>query len=365
MSLPIIDRIIGPKRKREIMKEIKQLNKKKARLEAEKKGLSDMGRDNSEIQGDLNEIEEELVKKYDELADMEYREALKGIEEKSREKKTTLTRVTGELREERKEVNKLEERLREAEEQIEKLKEDKKEMAKNINELEEKLRDREMRIEQKEGIIDELKGKITEIVDKAPEVEEKSRETTQIEARAQLLELILKKYADHVNESERRTIQEMRELIQPNNIYLREYLEDIDEEEKLKACEKAYERIMKEFHTSEVLPVEHWMNIKQMIDNKVCDIEDKAILLCSAFRHFEVNVRIAVTKLENDERRPLVFIDENNKNILIDPNEKHPFMKYYGSMEELKEQYEYKESKIKGFEYMFNDREYKIPEGKF
>ncbi len=360
MDLPIISKIIEPKRKKKVLQEIKDLNKEKAHLKAEKKSLSEMGRGTSEIQDELNEVEKKLVNRYDELANIEYKEAMRGIEEESEEKTATVARVTGELKEEKKEVRKVEERLRKSEEEKEKLKEDKKELAKKINELEEKLRDREMRIKQKEGIIKELENEV-----KQEETPTTTTKTIEEEALAEnkLLEIILKKYADHINEEERRTIQEMRELIQPNNISLREYLAEVKEEDKLRACEEAYEKIMDDFKTSEVLPVEHWMTLKQMIDHRVCDKEDKAILLCSTFRHFGADAHIAMAELEDNQKRPILIIKENEKNIVVDPNKKHPFMKYYGTMGEVKEQYRYNGNKIRRFEYIFNDREYRIPEG--
>lgn len=148
-------------------------------------------------------------------------------------------------------------------------------------------------------------------------------------------------------------------MIQPSNINLREYLSDIDQDQDtLEACEEAYEEIMRGVESCEPSDVEYWMTIKTMLDIGAADYKDKAILICSAFRHFGANAYVSIAKLENNEKRPLVEIHINEKNLLIDPNKKHLFKKHYGSIEELKEHYSHQGHGIKEFEYRFNDNNY-------
>ncbi len=354
VKIPFLNKLRKPQEKIEIEKQIKQLNKEKAELKSSKKELEEMDRDTSDIDEELQEIEKKLKKRYDELANLEYKQALNEIGEKSKEKKVTLSRMKGELKEERKKRRRLETKLEELEEKKESLKEDKKDLAKKINELEEKVRDKEMKIQQKEDIIQGLKEE-PEKEEKPQEEPEQSEEEKS--GREKILESLLKDYSSYIEEKEKKTIQEMKEMVQPNNINLREFLEDI-EKDGLEACEEAYDKIMDKIESCSPLPVEYWMNIKTMIDLKAAGHKDKAILLCSAFRHFGAESHVAIIKLENGERRPLTQIKTNNKYLLIDPNQKQPFKRYYGTRGEIKNQYKYKGSKIREFKYLFNDREY-------
>lgn len=354
VRIPLLGKLKKPKEKKEIEKEIKQLNKEKAELKSSKQELEKMNRDTEDIEEEIQEIEKKLKGKYDELANLEYKQALDEIGEESKKKKISLNRMKGELKEEKRVRKKLEKKLENLEEKEKSLKEDKKDMAKKINQLEEKVRDREMRIQQKEDIIQELKEQEPgEIREEESEVKKDRRKYR----REEILESILKEYSAYIEDNEEKTIQEMKEMVQPNNINLKEYLSDIEVED-LEACEKAYKKIMKEIQSCSPLPVEYWMTIKSMIDHRAADHKDKAILLCSAFRHFGVEAHVALVKLENGEKRPLTRVKASGKHLLIDPNKEHSFKRYYGTEEEMKEQYEHEGSKIREFEYLFNDKEY-------
>lgn len=349
-----LDGLGRPKKKLEIERQIKELNKRKAELKAEEKELEEVERDTEDVRNQINEIDKEIKNKYDELATIEYKEAMKELGEEDKEKKMSLTRLKAEFKEVKKEKERLKQKLKNAEEEINQLKQGKKDLAKKINEMQEGLRDKEMQIEQKKGIIEEMKQ------------EEKNKETqteeTQIEdlsSRVKMLEYVLNKYSDYIEEKEKKTIQEMKELIQPDNISLREFLSGVEEEDTLKACEQSYNKIMREIESCEPLPIEHWMNIKSMIDEKITDYEDRAILLCSTFRHLGAKAYIVMTTLEDNERIPIIQLNINEKYLFINPNAKHQFRKYYGTLEELKEQFEHKGKKIKKFNYMYNDREYR------
>jgi len=351
-----------PGKKREIEKEIKELNKEKARLKAEEKELKDMGREPEEIQEQIREIDKQIKEKYDELASLEYEEAMKELGEEAKEKKITLTRLKAEVKKHKKEKEKLQQKLENIEEEKEQLKQEKRELAKKINEMQEELKDREMQLKQKQEIIEEeQEGKKEDEGGTEKESKPTQEQLERLQTKIDLLEGVLEKHREHIEEKEKKTIREMKGMIQPNNINLREYLSGIEEEaeDEIEASEQAYKKIMEEIKACKAPPVEHWMTIKSMLDRKITDCKDRAILLCSAFRHFGAQAHVITATLENNERIPLVRIKINEKHLLINPKKQHPFRKYYGTMEELEQQFQYQGEGIRKFNYMYNDREYR------
>lgn len=354
LNIPIIDRLTKSKEKRDIENRIRQLTEQKARLKTELETLQDMDRDTDEIKEELREVDKKLMERYDELANLEYKQTLSELSEESEERIKSLSRMKGEFKQAKKDKKKLKEKLEEKDSTIEKLKEDKKGLAKKINELEEEVRDKEMRIEQKEAVIKDLKGEYESSDTEKPSEDTKEQETPN----ERLLKSIIDRYSEEIDEKEKKTIQEMKQLIQPNNINLREYLKGIEGENPLEECRKAYEKIMKEIDLCKPPKVEYWMDIKSALDHKVADHKAKAILLCSAFRHFDEEAYVAVVKLKNGEKRHLIELRTNEKMLLVDPNHKQPFKKYYGNRDEVMDQYKYKGDEIKNFQYIFNDRKY-------
>jgi len=366
MNIPLLDRLKKPKKKKEIEKQIKELNKEKARLKAEEEELKDMGREPEEIQEQIREIDKEIKEKYDELASIEYKKAMQELGEETEEKKITLTRLKAEVKKHKKEKEKLQQKLEKAEEEKEELKQEKRELAKKINQMQEELKDREMRLKQKQELIQEKQeGEKEGGKGKEQESKPTQEQLERLQTKVELLEGVLEKHREHIEEKEKKTIRQMKGMIQPNNINLREYLSGIEEEaeDEIEASEQAYKKVMKEIKACKAPPVEHWMTIKSMLDRKITDCKDRAILLCSAFRHFGAKSHVVTATLENNERIPLVRIKINEKYLLINPKKQHPFRKYYGTMEELKEQFQHQENKIKKYNYLYNDREYRTFEG--
>jgi hypothetical protein len=179
--------------------------------------------------------------------------------------------------------------------------------------------------------------------------------------------LLVKRYGEHIEERETKTIQDLKETIQPYNADVAELADKIKEEipnysperDVLKACEKAYALITENVHSVPSLGVSFWMSIKEVLENGVADYEDKAMLLCSLFKALGAESSVGIAELTDGSNRPVVFIKNRNNEVMFDPNEKHGFLEYTGKREDILRKYVLEGKKIQKILYEFNDTEYK------
>jgi hypothetical protein len=101
-----------------------------------------------------------------------------------------------------------------------------------------------------------------------------------------------------------------------------------------------------------------WLSVKEMLDNKVADYEDKAILLCSILRALGANALVLVALMTDGSNRPIVLLNMKDKSIMLDPNKKHDFIKFVGKRNELIRQFSVDGNRIKRIHYEFNDKDY-------
>jgi hypothetical protein len=178
-----------------------------------------------------------------------------------------------------------------------------------------------------------------------------------------LYELLVSKYEEPIKEKETKTIPELRELVQPQNEAVKEIAERIRKETDpeshlLEACEKAM-RLTDNVHSVPSLGVPFWISIEEMLENSVADYEDKAILLCSILRNLGADASILIAELNDGSTRPLLLVPLDEKVLLIDPNTKHDFYRYFDTRGIVFEEYKYNDNKISRILYEFNDKNYK------
>lgn len=178
-----------------------------------------------------------------------------------------------------------------------------------------------------------------------------------------LYDLLISKYKDHIEENETKTIPELRELVQPQNDAVKEITKRIRKETDsethlLEACEKAA-TIVDDVHSVPGLGVPFWLLIEDMLEHKVADYEDKAILVCSIFRNLGAKASVLIAELSDGSTRPLILVSLDEKAVLFDPNIYHDFYKYFDTRGVVLNEYEYNGSKINRILYEFNDKEYK------
>lgn len=175
----------------------------------------------------------------------------------------------------------------------------------------------------------------------------------------QLYQLLVSRYKNHIETSETKTVPDVKSLVQPSNSNIVAIARKIklENNEYLKQYQTAYDSV-DGIHSVPYIGTTLWLSIKEMLDNKVADYEDKAILLCSILRALGANARVLVTLMTDGSNRPLVLINMKDKSILLDPNDKHDFIKYVGKRADLLKQFSVEDQKIKRTLYEFNDKDY-------
>lgn len=182
-----------------------------------------------------------------------------------------------------------------------------------------------------------------------------------------LYELLINKYADYIERNESKTVQDLKAAVQPQNPRVVQLCDTIREKststDPVGLCEQAYDYVANEIDSVAHIGVSFWLSIEDMLDSKVADYEDKAILLCSVFRGFGVAARVVISELSDGSNRPLVFLRIGRDIILCDPNQKHDFNAYQGARDEVLTKYRLGGERLSKLLYEFNDKEYIRHEG--
>jgi len=180
--------------------------------------------------------------------------------------------------------------------------------------------------------------------------------------------LLVNRYATHIETSEAKTIQDLKSLIQPQN---KQVLAAVDrvlagfpeynpDRDVLAACERAYAFVSDEIHSVPSTGVTFWMTIKDMIEHKIADYEDKAILLCSILLSMDVRSKVMIVDMADGSNRPLVLLEHKRSFVLCDVNKRHDFLAYVGaSQDEAISKYTYNGLKVKRTLYEFDNKKYK------
>jgi len=213
---------------------------------------------------------------------------------------------------------------------------------------------------------EELKKEESQIKELNQEIEELKKQLKQQEQEHYkniILNLIIKKYSDYINEHEIKTIEDLKQAVQPQNQKIEELIKQFNSPTQtlkpIEIAKKAYEFVVTEIKTIPSLGINFWMSIKEVLENKIADNEDKAILLCSLIKSTGLNSEIAIVELNEGSNKPFVLIKKpEEKYTLLDINFQHEFTKYEGTLEELKNNYEENNQKISRFLYKFNDEKY-------
>jgi len=174
-----------------------------------------------------------------------------------------------------------------------------------------------------------------------------------------LYQLLVSRYKDYIEGNETKTVPDVKSLVQPTNSNIIPIVQKIKTESKdfLKQFQSAYEYV-DEIHSVPFIGATLWLSIKEMLDNKVADYEDKAILLCSILRALGANALVLVTLMTDGSNRPIVLLNMKDKSIMLDPNKKHDFIKFVGKRNDLIRQFSVDGNRIKRIQYEFNDKDY-------
>jgi len=181
-----------------------------------------------------------------------------------------------------------------------------------------------------------------------------------------LYKLLLEKYADVINEKEKRTIGEIKALVDAEDLTIQSILSDLRpenysfEKHYSIAAAKAFAFVAREINYVDCeVNLNYWLSAKEVFSARVADDEDLAVFLCSVLLALEdSNAAILICELENLRTHAVVVTEFEGKFIILDPSQGHGFWDFAGPKEKVLQTYSFKGAKIKRFLYKFNHEIY-------
>lgn len=181
-----------------------------------------------------------------------------------------------------------------------------------------------------------------------------------------LYHLLLQKYADLINEKERRTIGEVKALIDPADLTVQSLAFNFKgdsysfETNFLSAAKRAFEFVSHEISFVKAdVRLSFWLSAKEMVESKVADDEDQAVFVCSLLSALgDESAAVVIAELEDLSTHAFVISQYQSGFYLWDPAQRHDFLAFSGSKQTALENYSFEGIKIRRFLYKFNRLSY-------
>ena len=186
------------------------------------------------------------------------------------------------------------------------------------------------------------------------------------ELQFRLYRLLLQKYSHIINEQEKRTIGEIKGMVNADDLTIQSVLSDLKpenysfEEHYLAVAEKAFDFVASEInYVDPELNLNYWLSPREIISARVADDEDLAVFLCSMLLALgDENAAILICELDSLRTHAVVVAEHMGKFILLDPAQKHGFHDFSGTKDFVLLKYSFNGAKIKRFLYKFNHAAY-------
>lgn len=183
---------------------------------------------------------------------------------------------------------------------------------------------------------------------------------------ARLMRLIIQRYAEHINEKEKKTVGEIKAMINKDDLTISslasQFMGDnyLFSENYSVACKKAFEFVRDNIEDFELdIGISYWLSPKEIISEKIADDEDKAIFLCSLLYCLgDQSAEVVIVELESSLPHAFVATTVNGEFVILDPSQKVDFGSFVGLKEEVLAKYSYKGQKIRKFLFKFNKSNY-------
>jgi hypothetical protein len=187
-------------------------------------------------------------------------------------------------------------------------------------------------------------------------------EESKKELQFKLYRLLLQKYSSVINEHEKRTIGEIKGLVNAEDLTVQSILSDLMpaeysfERDYLDIASKVFEFVVGEIrYVDPELSLNYWLSPKEIFSEKVADDEDLAVFLCSLLLALgDENAAIVICELDSLKTHAIVVTEFQGRFILLDPSQAHGFNDFSGEKEEVLQKYNFGGAKIKRFLYKFN-----------
>jgi hypothetical protein len=187
-----------------------------------------------------------------------------------------------------------------------------------------------------------------------------------LENEVKLCSYLLNKYSDIINEHEKRTIGEIKALVDGTDLSIQSIVNDFKdpsysfEDDYFDALKQTFDFIQKEISfVDSDLNVNYWFSPREMIEAKVADDEDLAVFLCASMKALGDNrAEVIIAELDDLKTHAFVITEIKGDFLLLDPAQDFEAEKYKGQKADVLKNYSFLGQKIKRFLYRFNSEKY-------
>lgn len=197
-------------------------------------------------------------------------------------------------------------------------------------------------------------------VGKLYELEKSKTKMQEYYSKMLFYERIIERYYELIEQGETLSIPELKSKIDPESEVIQQKIQTLQvnyDENPMRALELIKEYV-DSITTVNNTNIDFWLGIEDVMKYNVADPMCKAVLLASFVSALELDYKILMCQMSNGEKRPLIMVELNGKSLLLDPNNKHSFFKYYDEASILLPKFEDKEVTISKVLYEFNETEY-------
>lgn len=181
-----------------------------------------------------------------------------------------------------------------------------------------------------------------------------------------LYRALLEKYSDLINSTERKTIGEIKSLIDPTDLTIQSLVNEYKpekydfERDYLAVAKKLFEFVSQRIKFVQCdLELNFWLNPKEILEHRVAEAEDLSVTLCTLLLALgDEDAEVVISEMEDAKVHAFVTTEFNGKFILLDPCQGHEFGEFSGTKTEALQKYSFEGQKVKRYLYKFNNKLY-------
>ncbi len=186
------------------------------------------------------------------------------------------------------------------------------------------------------------------------------------ELQLKFLKFLVMKYSDIINDFEKKTVGEIKALIDADDLSVQsiaiEFKKEGYEFEKdfPEASQKAFDFVKNEIqYVKPQLDLNFWLSPKEILNEKIGDDKDLSVFLCSLLAFLgDNNAEVIVSEMDDGSTHAFVATEFGGKFFVLDPSQKHEFGFFSGKKSGVLEKYSFNGAKIIRFLYRFNRQKY-------
>ncbi|MFH0714739.1 MAG: hypothetical protein V1847_02955, partial [Candidatus Diapherotrites archaeon] len=160
----------------------------------------------------------------------------------------------------------------------------------------------------------------------------------QKELQSRLYTVLLEKFAPLINTHEKKTVGEIKQLVDREDLTIQSIVSEIRTENYLferdfpKAAEKAFQYLAEEVEfVKSGIPVNFWLKPSESLEFGVADDEDLAVFLCSLLYALDdEKAQVVIAEMDNLTPHAFVLTEIEKDALLLDPSQKHAFNAFKG-----------------------------------